>query len=88
MEQWMRIKQEGGVEEYEKTFIQFAVNLEEEVSESCLLANFIKGLQWRIQAELRLMDPINMDEALDWAVKIKEKLMAFGLLNTQSGVGR
>jgi hypothetical protein len=44
MEQWMSIRQEGGVEEYEKVFIQFASNLEEEVRESCLLANFIKGL--------------------------------------------
>lgn len=39
----MSIRQEGGVEDYEKIFIQFAANLEEEVSESCFLANFIKG---------------------------------------------
>lgn len=29
-----------------------------------------------------------MDEAMDWAVKIEEKLMAFGLLNNQNGAGR
>lgn len=85
MEQWMSVKQDGNVEEYEKIFIQFASNLEEEVSESCLLANFIKGLDWKIQTELRLMDPVNMDEALDWAVKIEEKLLALGLLNNPSG---
>lgn len=56
VEQWMSVKQEGRVEEYEKVFIQFASNLEE-VSESCLLANFIKGLEWKILAELRLMGP-------------------------------
>ena len=85
MEQWMSVKQEGGVEEYEKIFIQFASNLEEEVSESCLPANFIKVLEWKIQTELRLMDPANMDEALDWAVKIEEKLCALGLLYIDMG---
>lgn len=54
MEQWMSIRQEGSVEDYEKEFIQFAANLEEEVSESCLLANFIKGLEWRIQTEFEV----------------------------------
>lgn len=88
MEQWMSVKQEGGVEEYERVFIQFASNLEEEVSEPCLLANFIKGFEWKIQAELRLMDPTNMDEGLDWAVKIEEKLIALGLLHYYNGPGR
>lgn len=88
MEQWMSIRQEGVVEDFMKVFIQFAANLEEEVSESCLLANFMKGLEWRIQAELRLMDPGTMEEAIDWAVKIEEKLWALGLLNNYSGAGR
>lgn len=87
MEQWMSVKQEGSIEDYEKVFIQFASNLEEEISESCLLENFIKGLEWKIQTELKLMDPVNMDEAHDWAVKIEEKLLALGLLNNQSGSG-
>ena len=34
------------------------------------------------------MDPTNMDEALDWAVKIEEKLCALGLLYNSNGHGR
>lgn len=85
MEQWMSLSQQGSVEDYVKIFIQFASNLEEEVTESCYLANFIKGLEWRIQTELRLMDPMNMDEALDWAIKIEENLVALGLLDDPAG---
>lgn len=74
IEQWMSVQQDDSVEEYEKAFIQLAANIEEEVSESFFLANFIKGLEMRIQTELRLMDPVNIEEALEWAVKIEEKL--------------
>lgn len=41
IEQWLSEQQEGCVEDYEKVFIQFGLNIDEEVSESFLLANFI-----------------------------------------------
>ena len=34
------------------------------------------------------MEPANMDEALDWAVRIEEKLCALGLLYNSNGPGR
>lgn len=40
-----------------------------------MLANYIRGLDPRIQVELRLMDPVTMEEAMEWAVKIEEKLL-------------
>ena len=72
MEQWLTQTQVGDVEDYETRFIQFASNV---VSEEFLIANFIKGLDCRIQVELRLMDPVTMEEALEWAIKIEKKLL-------------
>lgn len=69
IEQWLTVQQEGGVEEYERKFIQFATNPENEPGEDYLLANYIRGLDPRIQVELRLMDPVTMEEAMEWAVK-------------------
>lgn len=79
------MQQLGCVEDYEKVLIQFSSNIEEDVSEPFLLATFIKGLEMKIQTELKLMEPVNIDEALEWAVKIEEKLMAMGTLGTFSG---
>ena len=47
IEPWLTVKQESTVEEYVK-FIQFASNLDEEMSKELLLANFIRRLDWRI----------------------------------------
>lgn len=85
MERWLTVWQEGDVEEYERRFIQIASNVEEEFSEEFLIANFIKGLEDKIQVELRLMEPATMEEALDWAVKIEEKLMVNGQLYRGGG---
>ncbi|CAO2826251.1 unnamed protein product [Amaranthus hypochondriacus] len=78
MEKWLSVKQESDVEEYEKRFIQFASNIEEEYSEEFLLTHFIRGLDIFIQVELRLMELATMEEALEWAVMIEEKLMIIG----------
>ena len=85
IEQWLSVQQDGGMEDYEKVFIQFASNIDEEVSESFCLSNFMKGLKMKIKAELRLMDLVNIEEALEWAVKIEEKLIAMGTAGVRGG---
>lgn len=65
------------MEDYEKKFIQFATNLDNEPGEEYLLANYIRGLNPRIQGELRLMEPVTMEEAMEWAVKIEEKFLIY-----------
>lgn len=49
------------MEEYEKKFIQCVSNIDEEF----LLANFIRGLEAQIQLELRLMNPLTKEEAME-----------------------
>lgn len=85
MEHWLTVWQEEDVEEYARRFIQIASNVEEEFSEEFLIANFIKGLEEKIKVELRLMELATMEEALDWAIKIEEKLMVNGPLYTVGG---
>ena len=60
----VNLKQEGNAEAYKKKFIQY----DDDISEEFLLANFIRGLETRIQTELRLIDPDTMEN------KIEEKL--------------
>lgn len=74
MEKWLTVQQEGEVEDYKRQFINFASNVEEEFSEEFLITDFIRGLDERIQVELRLMELATMEEALDWAMKIEENL--------------
>lgn len=61
----MSVQQDSDVEEYEKKFIQCVSNIDEEVSEEFLLANFIRGLEAQIQLELRLMNPLTKEEAME-----------------------
>ena len=65
IDQWLSVQQDSDVEEYEKKIIQYVSNIDEEVSEVFLLANFIRGLKAQIQLELRLMVPLTMEEAME-----------------------
>lgn len=49
----------------------------EGISEENFLSQFINGLEPVVKAELRLLDPINLNVAMDIASKIEEKNRVF-----------
>lgn len=71
-EQFLALKQEGSVDDYRKKFVALAAPLEG-ISEEIFLGQFINGLDPVVKAELRLLDPINLNVAMDIASKIEEK---------------
>ncbi|KAL4578141.1 hypothetical protein LXL04_014260 [Taraxacum kok-saghyz] len=71
-EQFLALKQEGTMEDYRRKFVSLAAPLEG-ISEEVFLSQFINGLNPVIKAELRLLDPINLNMAKDMVAKIEEK---------------
>ena len=69
----MDLRQEGFVVEYRQQFVARATPLEE-VSEICLISKFVSGLQPEIRRELRLHRPMGMDQAMDLAQLMEDKL--------------
>lgn len=82
-EQWLAVSQSGSVEEYRRQFIKLAAPLEN-VPEQILMGQFINGLKDEVKAEVRLLNPVNLDWAMDLAVRVEEKNRAGG--NKGNGV--
>ncbi|KAL6527965.1 hypothetical protein OROHE_014915 [Orobanche hederae] len=72
-EQWLALKQHGTAVEYRRDFIELAAPLTN-VPEDIALGNFINGLKDDVKAEVRLLDPRNLDHAMDLAVRVEDKL--------------
>ena len=72
-EQWIDLRQEGSVAEYRRQFIARAAPLED-VSEICLISKFVSGLRQEIRRELRLVGAMGMDQAMDLAQLVEDKL--------------
>ncbi|XP_021776460.1 uncharacterized protein LOC110740287 [Chenopodium quinoa] len=72
-EQWLAVQQEGGsVMEYRRRFIDTATPLED-IPESIMLGQFINGLRKDIKEELRLLNPVSLERAMEVAVRIEER---------------
>lgn len=68
----MALKQEGSVADYKWKYVELAAPLDG-IPEEVLHSRFINGLEASIRAELRLMNPINLSEAMETAMKIEVK---------------
>ncbi|XP_021773532.1 uncharacterized protein LOC110737482 [Chenopodium quinoa] len=73
-EQWLAVTQEGSgsVAEYRRKFIEMAAPLED-VPKSIMLGQFIHGLNREVKSELRLLNPPNLERAMEMAGRIEEK---------------
>ncbi|KAI3752940.1 hypothetical protein L2E82_24983 [Cichorium intybus] len=71
-DQFLALKQEESVEDYRKRYVSLAAHLEG-ISEEVLLSHFINGLVPAINAEVRLMSPINLLDAMEIASKLEDK---------------
>ena len=72
-EQWLNNRQVGEVGDYRKKFIELLTPLEG-VPEEIAMGQFINGLKEEVRAEVRLLGPITLDQAMDLAAKVEEKL--------------
>lgn len=71
-EQFLALRQESSIEEYKRRFVSLAVPLVG-ISNELYLSQFINGLDPIIKAEVRLLSPITLNDAMELAVKIEEK---------------
>lgn len=71
-EQWLSTIQTTTVCEYRRRFIETASPLDR-VSEDVLLGQFIHGLKEEIKVEVRMLSPVNLEQAMELAMKVEEK---------------
>ena len=72
-EQWLNNRQIGVVGDYRRRFIELLAPLEG-VPEEIAMGKFINGLKEEVRAEVRLLGPITLDQAMDLVAKVEEKL--------------
>lgn len=71
-EQWLSKVQTSTVQEYRRKFIETAAPLER-VSEDMLMGHFMNGSKEEIKTEVRLMNPMCLEQAMEQAVRIEDK---------------
>ena len=74
-EQWLGVRQTGTVAEYRKSFIELAAPLRN-VSEDMALGIFLNGLREDIKTELRVQNPRDVDQAMDLAIRVEDRIRA------------
>lgn len=83
-EQWLSTTQTTSVDEYRRKFIETAAPLEQ-LSENILLGHFINGLKEEIKAEVRLLHPVNLEQAMEIAVRVEDKMRVMGYKKNSLG---
>lgn len=76
-EQFLAIKHGGTIDEYRRKFVEFAAPLDG-IPEEVFLSQFINGLENTIKAEVHLMNPISLSDAMEMASKIEVKNRLIG----------
>ncbi|KAJ9559068.1 hypothetical protein OSB04_013682 [Centaurea solstitialis] len=69
-EQFLAVKQVGSVDDYRRKFVEMAAPLDG-IPEEIFLSQFINGLNSMIKAELHLLSPSSLGEAMELASKIE-----------------
>lgn len=72
-EQWLSHKQSETVCEYRRKFIELLAPLER-IPEEIAKGQFLNGLKEEIKVEVRLLGPKNLDNAMDLALMVEDKL--------------
>ncbi|XP_056699529.1 uncharacterized protein [Spinacia oleracea] len=85
-EQWLATTQTATVEEYVNRFIEFVSPLDD-VPESILMGQFINGLKEEIKAEIRVLNPEDLDQAMAMAsrVEVRNRVKKMGPSYNRSG---
>ena len=71
-EQWLAHEQIGTMTEYQHRFIEILAPIEG-VPEEIAKGQYIKGLKEEIWIEVRILDPVTLDQAMELFMRIEEK---------------
>lgn len=71
-EQWLATTQLTTVTEYRKKFIETAAPLAR-IPEDILMGQFLNGLKEEIRVEVRLLNPMSLEQAMELALRVEEK---------------
>lgn len=72
-EQWLGHKKNGSVVEYRRKFIELLAPLER-VPEEIAKGQFLNALKEEIKVEVRLLGPKSLDNTMDLALMVEDKL--------------
>lgn len=71
-EQWLATTQLTTVSEYKRRFIETAAPLDR-IAENILMGQFINGLKEDIRVEVRLLNPVNVEQAMELSSRVEER---------------
>lgn len=76
-EQWLATVQTTRVADYRRKFIETAAPLER-ISEEILMGQFLNGLKEDVKAEVRVLNPLSLEQAMELALRVEDKNKATG----------
>lgn len=76
-EQWLATAETDSATEYRRKFIETVAPLER-LPEEIMLGQFLNGLKEDIRAEVRLLNPINLEQAMELALRVEERNQVSG----------
>lgn len=92
-EHWLATTQLTTVNEYRRRFIETVAPLDR-IFESILIGQFINGLKEEIKVEVRMFNPINLEQSMELALRVEEKhkvanprKQILSSIKTSSGMG-
>lgn len=71
-EQWLATVQTSSVTDYRRKFIETAAPLDR-LPEDIFLGQFLNGLTEEIRAEVRILNPISLEQAMELALRVEER---------------
>lgn len=71
-EQWLSTMQTSTVSDYTRKFIETASPLDR-ILENILMGQFINGLKEEVKSEVRLLNPLSLEQAMEIAVRVEER---------------
>lgn len=77
-EQWLATTQTTTLLKYHRKFIEMATPLEW-VVENILMGHFINGLKDELKAKVRLLNSVNLEQAMELVDRIEEKSRVLGI---------
>ncbi|XP_074346704.1 uncharacterized protein LOC141685510 [Apium graveolens] len=71
-EQWLSTVQTTSVSEYSRKFIETASPLDR-IPENILMGQYINGLKDEVKVEVRLLNPVSLEQAMKVATRVEER---------------
>lgn len=84
-EQWLATSQTSTVTDYRRNLIETAAPLDR-LPEDIMMGPFLNGLKEDIRVEVRLLNPISLEQAMELALRVEERNKVSGYKKTGMGL--